>query len=57
MERQPGHSARGQHDSIKEQYDQVIGDGSYEEGMARMALYHRHCQRTTSQIPKARSWG
>ena len=32
------------HDEIKNQYDQVQAEGLYEEGMARMALYHRHCQ-------------
>ena len=32
------------HDEIKDQYDQVQAEGLYEEGMARMALYHRHCQ-------------
>jgi SAM-dependent methyltransferase len=32
------------HDEIKNQYDEVQSEGLYEEGMARMALYHRHCQ-------------
>ena len=32
------------HDQIKDQYDGVQAEGLYEEGMARMALYHRHCQ-------------
>ena len=32
------------HDEIKNQYDEVQAEGLYEEGMARMALYHRHCQ-------------
>ena len=32
------------HDEIKDQYDEVQAEGLYEEGMARMALYHRHCQ-------------
>jgi 2-polyprenyl-3-methyl-5-hydroxy-6-metoxy-1,4-benzoquinol methylase len=32
------------HDEIKDQYDKVQVEGLYEEGMARMALYHRHCQ-------------
>ena len=32
------------HDEIKDQYDEVQAQGLYEEGMARMALYHRHCQ-------------
>jgi 2-polyprenyl-3-methyl-5-hydroxy-6-metoxy-1,4-benzoquinol methylase len=32
------------HAVVKEQYDAVQSDGRYEEGMARMALYHRHCQ-------------
>jgi 2-polyprenyl-3-methyl-5-hydroxy-6-metoxy-1,4-benzoquinol methylase len=32
------------HGVVKEQYDDVQSDGRYEEGMARMALYHRHCQ-------------
>ena len=33
-----------QHDAVKQQYDEVQADGRYEEGMARMALYHHHCQ-------------
>ena len=32
------------HDQIKQLYDQAQAEGVYEEGMARMALYHRHCQ-------------
>jgi 2-polyprenyl-3-methyl-5-hydroxy-6-metoxy-1,4-benzoquinol methylase len=32
------------HAVVKENYDDVQSDGRYEEGMARMALYHRHCQ-------------
>ena len=32
------------HDEIKDQYDEVQAEGLYEEGMARMDLYHRHCQ-------------
>jgi SAM-dependent methyltransferase len=32
------------HDEIKDQYDATQAEGLYEEGMARMALYHRHCQ-------------
>lgn len=32
------------HDVVRNQYDDVQSDGRYEEGMARMALYHRHCQ-------------
>lgn len=30
------------HDDIREQYDETAS--LFEEGMARMALYHRHCQ-------------
>lgn len=33
-----------QHKSVKEKYDEVQARGLYEEGMARMALYHHHCQ-------------
>jgi 2-polyprenyl-3-methyl-5-hydroxy-6-metoxy-1,4-benzoquinol methylase len=44
MERQPGHSSQDQHSIVKETYDEVQSDGRYEEGMARMALYHRYCQ-------------
>jgi toxoflavin synthase len=33
-----------QHDIVKQTYDEVQSDGRYEQGMARMALYHRHCQ-------------
>jgi SAM-dependent methyltransferase len=32
------------HEAVQQQYDAVQADGRYEEGMARMALYHRHCQ-------------
>lgn len=34
----------GGHESVKATYDDAQSDGRYEEGMARMALYHRHCQ-------------
>ena len=44
MERQPEHSQKDQHEIVKEKYDEVQSDGSYEEGMARMAVYHHHCQ-------------
>ena len=33
-----------EHTIVKDQYDEVQSDGRYEDGMARMALYHRHCQ-------------
>jgi ubiquinone/menaquinone biosynthesis C-methylase UbiE len=39
-----GHSQHDQHAVVKEKYDEVQSDGRYEEGMARMAVYHRHCQ-------------
>ncbi len=44
MERKKGQSQTGQHEIVKEQYDEVQSDGRYEEGMARMAVYHHHCQ-------------
>ena len=44
MERQTKHSKEAQHEVVKQQYDEVQSDGRYEEGMARMALYHHHCQ-------------
>jgi 2-polyprenyl-3-methyl-5-hydroxy-6-metoxy-1,4-benzoquinol methylase len=44
MEGKTGHSRQDQHDVVKEKYDEVQSDGRYEEGMARMAVYHRHCQ-------------
>jgi toxoflavin synthase len=44
MEPPPKHSQPEQHDIVKQQYDEVQTDGRYEEGMARMALYHHHCQ-------------
>jgi 2-polyprenyl-3-methyl-5-hydroxy-6-metoxy-1,4-benzoquinol methylase len=44
MERQTQHRLSGRHDNVKQQYDEAQTDGRYEEGMARMALYHRHCQ-------------
>ena len=37
MERQPEHSPSNQHDIVKEKFDEVQSDGSYEEGMARMS--------------------
>lgn len=36
---QPG---KNEHDEVREQYDNTASQ--FEEGMARMALYHRHCQ-------------
>lgn len=42
MDTKAGESDR--HAAVKEKYDDVQTDGRYEEGMARMALYHRHCQ-------------
>lgn len=44
MKRQTSHSQAEQHNIIKQKYDEVQSDGRYEEGMARMALYHHHCQ-------------
>src|SRR5688500_10509181 len=44
MEPQTKHSQADQHDIVKQKYDEVQSDGRYEEGMATMALYHRHCQ-------------
>jgi 2-polyprenyl-3-methyl-5-hydroxy-6-metoxy-1,4-benzoquinol methylase len=32
------------HSDVKKTYDEAQSAGLYEEGMARMALYHRHCQ-------------
>ena len=44
MDRQTPRTRQDQHRVVKEQYDEVQSDGRYEEGMARMAVYHRHCQ-------------
>ena len=44
MERQPSDSRKDTHAIVKEKYDEVQRDGRYEEGMARMAVYHRYCQ-------------
>lgn len=44
MERQPSDSRKDPHAIVKEKYDEVQRDGRYEEGMARMAVYHRYCQ-------------
>jgi 2-polyprenyl-3-methyl-5-hydroxy-6-metoxy-1,4-benzoquinol methylase len=44
MERQAPRPLQEQHTVVKEKYDEVQSDGRYEEGMARMAVYHRHCQ-------------
>lgn len=38
MEEKPRHS------DVQKEYDQAQAEGLYEEGMANMALYHRHCQ-------------
>ena len=35
---------RSQHASVQEKYDEVQSEGRYEEAMARMAVYHHHCQ-------------
>lgn len=44
MSREDGLPKPEQHQGVKEQFDEVQSEGLYEEGMARMALYHRHCQ-------------
>jgi 2-polyprenyl-3-methyl-5-hydroxy-6-metoxy-1,4-benzoquinol methylase len=44
MEQPPDRSRNDQHEMVKEQYDEAQSDGRYEEGMARMAVYHRYCQ-------------
>lgn len=44
MEQESGNSPNDEHAIVKEQYDAVQRDGRFEEGMARMAVYHRHCQ-------------
>ncbi|HZD53797.1 MAG TPA: class I SAM-dependent methyltransferase [Woeseiaceae bacterium] len=44
MKRATEHALTDQHELVKEQYDQAQSDGRYEEGMARMAVYHEHCQ-------------
>src|SRR5688572_32933815 len=56
MEGKTGQSRKDQHDVVKEKYDEVQSDGRYEEGMARMTVYHRHCQdpvifRTLGNVP------
>lgn len=37
-------SRSDRHQQVKDQYDEAQAAGLYEEGMRRMALYHRHCQ-------------
>lgn len=44
MPQQTNDPPNDRHTVTKEQYDDVQSDGRYEEGMARMAVYHRHCQ-------------
>jgi 2-polyprenyl-3-methyl-5-hydroxy-6-metoxy-1,4-benzoquinol methylase len=44
MERKTPQSRKDRHAVVRETYDEVQTDGRYEEGMARMAVYHRHCQ-------------
>jgi ubiquinone/menaquinone biosynthesis C-methylase UbiE len=36
------HQQASDHDGVRKQYDETAS--RFEEGMARMALYHRHCQ-------------
>lgn len=44
MVRPTKHTRAEPHDVVQQQYDEAQSDGRYEEGMARMALYHHHCQ-------------
>jgi 2-polyprenyl-3-methyl-5-hydroxy-6-metoxy-1,4-benzoquinol methylase len=44
MKRRTARPRKGQHTIVKDQYDEAQIDGRYAEGMARMAVYHRHCQ-------------
>lgn len=44
MEKSKQQSTGGKHELLREQYDDVMARGLYEEGMARMAIYHQHCQ-------------
>jgi ubiquinone/menaquinone biosynthesis C-methylase UbiE len=44
MKRRTARPPKAQHTSVKDQFDEVQRDGRYEEAMARMAVYHRHCQ-------------
>jgi 2-polyprenyl-3-methyl-5-hydroxy-6-metoxy-1,4-benzoquinol methylase len=44
MKDQGGRGGANHRAVVREQYDNVQSDGRYEAGMARMALYHRHCQ-------------
>lgn len=37
-------STQGNHELVRAQYDDVQTQGLYEEGMARMAVYHQYCQ-------------
>ena len=43
MEQRTGGLPTDQHSIVKDTYDEVQSDGRYEEGMARMVLYHRFC--------------
>jgi 2-polyprenyl-3-methyl-5-hydroxy-6-metoxy-1,4-benzoquinol methylase len=44
MKQEAPHPRQGQHAVVQEQFDEAQSDGRYEEGMARMAVYHHHCQ-------------
>jgi 2-polyprenyl-3-methyl-5-hydroxy-6-metoxy-1,4-benzoquinol methylase len=44
MKRPTARTPKSRHTSVKDQYDEAQSDGRYEEGMARMGVYHRHCQ-------------
>lgn len=44
MQRPTEQLSADQRENVREQYDEVHSDGRYEEAMARMAVYHQHCQ-------------
>ncbi|MEQ8857425.1 MAG: methyltransferase domain-containing protein [Pseudomonadales bacterium] len=44
MEEDELQPAGAKRESLKAQYDDVVAEGLYAEGMARMAVYHQHCQ-------------
>jgi 2-polyprenyl-3-methyl-5-hydroxy-6-metoxy-1,4-benzoquinol methylase len=44
MKHQTVRTRTSKHNSVKEKYDEAQSEGRYEEAMARMAVYHRHCQ-------------
>lgn len=44
MKPETEHAQTHRHGAVKQAFDDVQSDGRFEEAMARMAVYHHHCQ-------------